>query len=301
MVRPRDAELLPVGGVIFMSEDVHTAEQVREDIAALQKNSPIPLWFGVDEEGGRVSRLSKLEGFPTLPAQADFEPDRIIRIAYSELGKALADLGFNVNFAPVADVLTNPKNKVIGDRAFSDNPKTAASYVRAAIAGMREQGVMAVPKHFPGHGDTAGDSHNGAVSSNVDLDRLREVEFVPFQEAIKAGVKAIMVGHIALPEVTGSDIPTTLNKEIVTGLLREELGFQGVIFTDALDMDAITDNYKPGEAAVLALQAGCDVLLMPRDLVGAQAGIIDAVLSERLDESVLDEALTRQFAAKWED
>jgi beta-N-acetylhexosaminidase len=291
MVRPGHAGTLPVGGVIFMSQDVTSAEQVKRDIAALRAASPIPLFVGTDEEGGRVSRLGKLPGFPKAKAAASYGYDtEAVYADYRAVGQAMAELGFDLNFAPCADVLTNPQNTVIGDRSFGSDPALAADCVRQAARGLTDAGLLPVAKHFPGQGGTGGDSHTGAVTGEVDDGLL-----APFRAALDLGgvPAAVMVGHI-----TVNDAPATLDAELVSGLLRDELDFDGPVFTDALDMGAITDSHSPAEAAVLALQAGCDILLLPEDLAAAHRGVTDALISGELDESILDAALLRQFRLK---
>ena len=298
-VRTRDWGILPVGGVIFFDGDVLSQKQLAEDVARYRAESSVPLWIGADEEGGTVSRLSGV-ALENIGAAKSFDGDAgRVRDAYGYLGEKMAAFGFNVNFAPVADVLTNAGNTVIGSRSFGTDPDTVAACALAAAAGLEEHAVTAIFKHFPGHGDTAGDSHDGRVSLLHDRARLDAVEFLPFHEAVAQGARAVLAGHISLPALTGGDTPATLSPELIDGLLRGEWGFDGVVFTDALDMRAITKYYGPGEASVMALQAGCDVLLMPENLVDAHAGVLDAVLNGILSEERLDESLLRQFSIKW--
>ena len=207
------------------------------------------------------------------------------------IGSYLKAYGFNVDFAPVADVNTNPYNPVIGKRAFSSDPVIAAQMTLAFARGLREEGVAATFKHFPGHGDTAEDSHAGLAVSYKTREALESCEWLPFSEAGSADL--IMVGHIALPNVTGNMIPATLSRQIVTEILKEQLGFSGLVVTDSMQMGAITADYPAGEAAVLALQAGCDLILMPADLTAAFNAVLAAVEDETLSEAWLDEAVRR--------
>lgn len=286
----------PVGGIIFFGKNVESAEQVRAFIRSLAQADSLPLFFGIDEEGGRVARLanSGLIDLPRVPAAAvigEGEPEGAYQAGVT-LGTYLADLGFNLDFAPVADVKSNPENTVIGDRSFGSDPQRVARMVAAEVKGLEAAGVISCLKHFPGHGDTAGDTHLGFVALNKSWAELEKTELVPFQAGQKAGAEMVMAAHIALPQATGSLAPASLSREIIQGKLRGDLGFAGVVITDSLSMRAITDNYSAGEAALLALEAGADILLMPENLDQAFSRLVRAVeegtlSQERLDESVL--------------
>ena len=204
----------------------------------------------------------------------------------STIGSYLKDYGFNMDFAPVADVNTNPRNPVIGSRAFSSDPQIAADCAGAAADGLRQAGIIPVFKHFPGHGDTGEDSHKKLALSNKTVDEMLECEWIPFRQA--ANMDCIMVGHIALPQVTGELVPATLSYSIVAGLLRQHLGFQGLILTDSMSMGAITQEHTSSEAALLALQAGCDLILLPWDLPEAFDGVVSAVEDGSYPEYQLD-------------
>ncbi|MCD8143964.1 MAG: beta-N-acetylhexosaminidase [Oscillospiraceae bacterium] len=290
-------EQSPVGGIIFFAQNLTDRAQITALLSDCQADSEIGLFLSVDEEGGAVSRLGAnsatgVTSFPNMGSiGAAGEPSWAQEVG-ATLGGELLALGFNLDFAPVADVNSNPDNPVIGNRAFSDDPDTAAEMVAACVEGFREAGLLCTLKHFPSHGDTATDSHYGLAETEKTLDELEECELIPFQAGIDAGADLVMVGHISVPNVVGDETPASLSTDIVTGLLREEMGFDGLIVTDSLSMEAITGLYSPGEAAVLAVQAGADLLLMPEDLDAAVEGILDAVergtvTEERLDESVL--------------
>lgn len=290
------AEMLsryPVGGVVQFGENIVSPEQITAFNRDLQASSTIPLFIGVDEEGGAVARLANSPGFDLPKYQSAAAvgggdpPDA--RDMGVTIGGYLKEYGFNLDFAPVADVNTNPDNPIIGTRAFSSDPDRAADMAEAMAAGLREAGIIPTFKHFPGHGDTAEDSHAGLAVNHKTEEALRACEWIPFQRAGEWDL--IMVGHIALPEVTGDDTPASLSKRIVTGILREELGFSGLAVTDSLEMGAVAESYGPGEAALAALEAGCDLILMPEDLPAAFEAVCDAVQSgeisaERLHESV---------------
>lgn len=202
--------------------------------------------------------------------------------------------------APVADLETNPDSPEIGKRAFSDNPEVAAKMVAKVVEGLQGQNVSATLKHFPGHGSAKDDTHKGYADINQSIKQLREVEFVPFQAGIEAGVDLIMVSHLTICNVTGGKTPASLSPLMITEILRNELGYQNLIITDALNMKAITKFYSSGDAAVMALSAGADLLLMPENLEEAFDAIYQAILEKKLDEKRIDESITRILKVKLE-
>lgn len=279
----------PAGGIVFDGDNMAAPEQLRSMLAAAGgAGSTAPL-LCVDEEGGSVARVAYAFGVTT-----DFKPMFTYReggtaAAYANaktIGGEIADFGFNVDFAPVADVWTNPDNTVIGRRAYSDDPAEAAALVAAAVRGFHDGGVGCVLKHFPGHGDTAEDSHLGAARSGKTAEELADCELIPFAAGLAAGADMVMVGHITVPAVD-PERPATLSRPIVTGLLRDQLGFDGVVITDAMRMGALTGAYDGTEAAVLAVEAGCDLLLAPEDPDAVAAALLARLPEERIDESVL--------------
>ncbi len=285
-------EKYPVGGIIYFAQNFISPEQTTDMIKGIQSFSEIPLFIAVDEEGGSVARLSnnpdmKLEKKPSM---GNVESEESAYSLCRAIGEDIKALGFNLDFAPVADVNSNPDNPVIGDRAFSDNSEETAKYVAAAVRGFKESGVLCTLKHFPGHGDTEDDSHDGYTELKRSLNELRKIEFPPFKAGAEAGADFVMLGHISLPEITGNNIPATLSPDVVS-LLREEIGFEGLILTDSLSMKAITDRYSAADAAVSAVKAGADVLLMPESLSEAVGGIAAAIergeiTEERINQSV---------------
>lgn len=293
----------PVGGVILFAGNVVSPTQLLSLNQELQVASHIPLFISTDEEGGKVTRLAKNDAFnlpqyknaATVGSSGDPEDAREMG---STIGAYLKQCGLNLNFAPVADVNTNPKNPIIGTRAFSSDPVIAGKMAAAFAAGSREQGVAATFKHFPGHGDTAEDSHLGLAVNHKTKDELKNCEWIPFASADAGDM--VMVGHIALPEVTGNMNPATMSKEITTELLKIELGFSGLVITDALNMGAITKEYSAGEASVGALQAGCDILLMPDDLEEAFAAVVEVLANGTLSTQWLDETVYRILQFKVE-
>ncbi len=287
-------EQYPVGGIILFARNIQDPDQVTTLNARLQTASSFPLFLAVDEEGGTVARIGNNDAFDvtryasTGVVGASGSRRNALDMG-STIGAYLRQYGFNLDFAPVADVNTNPDNPVIGNRAFSSQPEVAAELADAVAMGLRQQGIIPVFKHFPGHGDTAEDSHVSIAVSNKTLEEMMVCEFLPFLEA---GIgDCIMVGHIAVPNLTGDMTPADLSYEVVTEILRNQLGFQGLVITDSLSMGAITESTPSGEAAVEAFLAGCDILLMPEDLPKAFEAVYHAVEDgtismERLHESV---------------
>ena len=296
---------IPVGGVVLFGKNIADAGQLAAFTADLQAAGRVPLLLAVDEEGGAVARLanSGALGLPRYESAAAVgaEGPEAVRAMYRTIGGYLRDFGFALDFAPVADVNTNPDNPVIGSRAFSADPQTAAACVRAAVEGLGEAGVLACLKHFPGHGDTAQDSHEEAAVTEKTLAALRSGEWAPFAAGIAAGAPLVMVGHITAPNAlppAESDRLAGFSATVLNDWLRGELGFEGLVVTDSLAMGAVARRYSSGEAALAALQAGADLLLMPADLEGAYTAVVQAVESGRWPESELDARVERILAAK---
>ena len=293
-----------VGGIVMFSKNIQDRDQICAMLANLQAYSKYPLFLGVDEEGGSlVARVanSGTISVPTFPNMMEIgntgNPEEAYEVGRT-IGTYLKDLGFNLDFAPIADVLVNPENQVIGERAFGSDAELVAKMVKRVVEGLQEQEVSAVLKHFPGHGGTEADSHEGTAILNRTLEELRSEEFLPFQSGIEAGADMIMVGHISVPEVTGDDTPATLSETVITDLLRNELGFDGIIITDSMSMGAIVDHYGPGEAAVQVIRAGGDMILMPQDFVEARQEVLDAVYQQEITEERINESLRRIYRIK---
>lgn len=292
-----------LGGVILFARNVSSVEQVAEVCFEAARLTPdMPAWVSVDQEGGRVARLkSPCTEWPpmaTLGRAGDVAlAERFARALAAEM-KAI---GVSLDYAPVLDIHTNPKNPVIGDRALADTAEAVARLGQAIVRALQAEGVAACGKHFPGHGDTSTDSHLELPLVEHPLERLREVELRPFQAAIEADVATIMTAHILLPALDEAR-PATLSRRIVTGLLRESLGYGGVILSDDLEMKAIARDYQVPSAAVLAVEAGCDgVLICSGDWetqAAALEALIHAVEDERLPRTRVEDALARQRQAK---
>jgi Beta-glucosidase-related glycosidases len=295
-----------LGGIIYFRRNVGPSSEVARLSAELQALSrevtDVPLWIAIDQEGGMVSRIDQdvalMPGNMAIGATGRLEyAYRTARVSADEL----LQMGINMNLAPCLDVNNNPANPVIGVRSFGENPEKAAELGTAAIEGYQEAGVSACAKHFPGHGDTTADSHHELPVVGHDHARLHAVELVPFRRAIEAGVDAIMTAHVMFPAYEDSGVPSTLSANIITGLLREELGYNGVIVTDCLEMKAISETVGIGKGAVMSLQAGADLVLVSHRLdrqLEAFEAIYAAVASGELTEERIDQSVRRVVGMK---
>lgn len=285
-------ETYPVGGMIYDRSNLVSQEQVRKMLHKTQEYARVPLILTCDEEGGRVNRLMSTVGTTYIGPMLSYSDQGTEQAAENArtIASDLLSCGFNTDLAPVADVWSNKKNTVIGDRAYSTDYSEAAELVAAAVEGFHRGGAACTLKHFPGHGDTSADSHYGSVYVYKSMEKIRAEELQPFRAGIAAGADAVMMGHLIISDV--SDEPALFSHELVTDVLRGELGFDGVVMTDSLQMQAMTDHYGSGEIAVKAIKAGVDVLLCPADLDKAINALLRAVetgelTQERIDESVL--------------
>ncbi len=263
------------GGVTLFARNLPKSE-AGTDVAALRAlndslheaglASGEKLLISVDQEGGRVQRIkAPTEHYPPMLSVAPGSTAATLEELGHRMGAELAEWGFDIDFSPVLDVHTNPDNPIIGDRAFAEAPEPAAKRALAFARGLESAGILPCGKHFPGHGDTNTDSHLALPRLNHDMARLREIELAPFVKAIAAGLPMLMTAHVVFAALDDT-VPATLSKRVITGLLRDELGYGGVVISDDLDMKAIADNYGVGDAAIRAIEAGCDVLLLCRSL-----------------------------------
>lgn len=289
-----------MGGLIYFSQNIKDAEQLSGMLQNTADWSNYPIFLAVDEEGGSVSRvaeagLAENVGFMSeIGASGDAA---LAKEAGASIGAYLSGFGFNLDFAPVADVITEG-NTVIGDRSFGTDVNLVSPMVAAMVEGLQDNGVNACLKHFPGLGDTTEDTHDGLASSEKTLDEFTAQDFPVYQAGIDAGVKFIMVSHLSAPNVVGDNTPASLSSMMITDILRGQLGYQGIVITDAMNMTAITDYYTPEDAAVKALQAGADMILMPEDFQAAYQGVLDAVNNGTLTEERIDESLRRIYRVK---
>lgn len=299
----------PVGGIVYFAQNLLDPEQTTTMLANVKQfyadAGNVAPFIAVDEEGGTVVRVADNEAFgaqdvgdaSALGSAGDTEA---AKRAAEQIADYLMPLGFNLDFAPVADVVDPLRSDTMGLRSFSSDAAVAADMVRAEVEGFRDKKMLCCAKHFPGIGAAAGDSHEGAITIEATNEELETVDLVPFRAAIEAGVPMIMVGHVSLPNIVGDSTPAPLSSAVVQGMLRDSLGYTGIIVTDSLSMGAITNYYSPAEAAVAALKAGCDVPLMPERLDEAYQGVLSAVQVGELTEERLDESLTRILTAKQE-
>lgn len=263
-----------------------------------QKYSSIGLFVATDEEGGVVNRLMDTVGTTYIGSMYYYKDDgdeTAYENAYT-IANDMSALGFNLDFAPVADVWSNPDNTVIGERAYSDDYAQAAELVGNAVKGFNDGGVMCTLKHFPGHGDTAEDSHYSSAYVHRTKEEIMADEMQPFRSGIEAGAEFVMVGHLIVPDI--DEVPATLSYKIATGILREELKFEGVAITDSFEMESIADNYSVDDAVVMSVKAGMDMILQPKDMASAVNSIEQAVADGELSEDRIDESVRRILTLK---
>ena len=293
-------EEYPVGGIALFSRNITSAEQLPMFISDLQSSSKYPLFIAVDEEGGRVARIANSDFFNVASYKSMEDIGKSGDAAKAEevgrqIGSYLKELGFNLDFAPVADTNTNPQNIVIGDRSYGSDPALVARMVSAQLDGMHDSGIMGTLKHFPGHGDTKDDTHSGYVSVNKSWDELKACELVPFISALDKA-DTIMVSHITVTSI--DKLPSSLSYEIITRKLRNELGYNGVIITDSMAMGAVADSYTSDIAAVMAVKAGADIILMPESLEKSFNAVLNAVNSGEISISRIEESAERVLTLK---
>lgn len=297
-------EQYAIGGLIYSKSNITSADQIKEMIANTSSYSKYPLFFGVDEEGGDVTRVQsglKLDKIPTAAELGEADDTVAVYDTYSGIANYLTEYGFNLDFAPVADTLTNSDNTSIGKRAFSTNSEIVAKMIPQAVLGLQNAGVSACLKHWPGQGNADADTHEGIATTDRNQEQMDQVEFAPFRAGIEAGVDMIMVSHISAPELTGDNTPCSLSKDVITGILRDEMDYDGIIITDALDMSAVSEYYGADEAAIKALKAGCDMILMPEDFVLAFDGVVAAVQNGTISEERINDCLKRVYRVKYAD
>jgi beta-N-acetylhexosaminidase len=298
---------LHVGGLIVTGHSMNGGIRNAEPYAMaalinrMQKMSKLPLLVGADFERGASMRVNSTTAWPYNMAFAAAQDLDGVSAEAAETAREARAMGVNWIFAPVADVNNNPDNPIINIRSYGENPEQVSKFVRAYVLGAHSEKlspVLVTAKHFPGHGDTAQDSHIGLARIEADRQRLDAVELEPFRAAIAAGVDAIMSGHIAVPALEPENEPATVSSKILTDLLREEMGFHGIVITDAMDMQGVSALFGPGEACVRAIEAGNDVLLMPKRAEDAINGLVAAVQSGRITRARLDQSVAKVLAAK---
>ena len=295
-------ERYPVGGLILYAWNIDNESQLSRLISQIRALNGQPL-LCIDEEGGRVARIAnnpnfnvkKYESMSAIGATGD--PNNAYECG-NTIGTYLHRYGFDIDFAPVADVNTNPENIIIGPRAFSDDPAVAAPMVTNYLQGLKDAGVTGCIKHFPGHGDTKVDTHFGYASTQKTWAEMQDCEMVTFKAGIAWGCQLVMTAHIGAPKVTGSDVPSTMSPIILQDKLRGELGYQNIIITDGMEMGAITQQYTSAEAAVGSIQAGVDIVLGPKNLVEAFDAVMAAVEKGTITEERINQSVRRILKLK---
>lgn len=292
-----------VGGIVYFGKNMQSEEQLKGMIDNTQLYTKYPLFIAVDEEGGSVSRVAEAGiGTKVDSAQAIGQTGDANNAytAGSTIGSYLTGLGFNLDFAPVAD-LANAEGSVMEKRAYGSDAAAVSTFVTSMMQGLEEQKVTSCVKHFPGIGSTTADTHDGLATTDRSAENFRTNEFVVFQNAIDAGANMIMVGHMSAPALAGDNTPSSLSSAVVTDILRNELNFRGVIITDAMNMAAISNYYGADEAAIMALKAGCDMILMPEDFEKAYNGVLEAVRNGTISEERINDSLRRIYRIKYAD
>ncbi|MCH9632791.1 MAG: Beta-hexosaminidase [Chlamydiae bacterium] len=273
----------PIGSILFMQGNIDSQQKAAK---TLQERSQVPLFFGQDAEWGLDLRLKGSLRFPRNLTLGAIQNNQLIYDLGIEIANQCKGVSVHVNFAPVADVNNNPDNPVINDRSFGEDPQKVSQKTQLIMQGMQDGGIIACAKHFPGHGDTSCDSHHTLPVIHKSVSDLEEVEWKPFNNLIKNGIQSIMTGHLLLPKV--SNLPSSLCPTNVNHFLKHQLGFQGLVFTDALNMKAISDNFSQGQSELLALQAGSDVLMWPLDINKSIDTIYEAVSSKEVSIDDID-------------
>lgn len=288
-------EEYPLGGVVLFGGNLDTPDALTYFTNQLKKHN---LFVAIDEEGGTVSRIAKNDNFKvqSFHSMGDIEGESAAQYVGKTIGNYLKKYGVNLDFAPVADVNSNPDNPVIGKRAFSSDPEIVSKMVSNAIDGFHQAGVMTSIKHFPGHGDTNADTHTGYVRLDKSWDELKECELIPFADNL-GKTDMVMVSHITLPKVTDDGLPATLSYDIVTEKLRNEMGYDGVVITDSMEMGAITSAYG-AESAAMAVKAGCDIVLMPLYFEESFEAVVKAVENGEISEDQINASVLRILTLK---
>ncbi len=292
-----------VGGIIYHTKNIQNEQQFKDMIESTKLYSNYPLFIALEDEGGKISPLAekglvdKQDNAKTLAENGGADK---AHAAGSAMGSYLKEYGFNLNLAPVAD-LNSVDNSVMKDRAFGSEADKVSPCVSSMVQGLKEQQISACLKHFPGMGSTDKDTDKGLASTDRSAEEFRANEFAVFQAGIEAGADMVMVSHMAAPSLAGDNTPCSMSSAVVTDILRRELGFDGVIITDSMSIAAVSDYYEAGEAAVLALRAGCDMILMPEDFEKAYNGVLEAVQSGAISEERINDSLRRVYRIKYAD
>jgi beta-N-acetylhexosaminidase len=295
-----------LGGLIMFDRHIKSPAQIAAFNKALMKASydysGLPMFIAVDEEGGSVTRIAhnkkfKVTKFKSMKAIGKTGKTSKAKLAGKTIGAYLKKYGFTLDFAPVADTLTDPKNKVIGNRSFGTKPSLVSKMVSSEIDGFHSSGIMVTLKHYPGHGGTKSDTHTGTVKLTKSWSKLKKTDLIPFMRNLKK-TDMVMASHIRCTGVSNGIAPTSLSKLMIQTKLRKELGYKGVVITDSMGMKAVSGKYGPAKASILAINAGCDIVLCPSSLSQAYNGVLKAVRSGEIPESRIDESVLRIIKLK---
>lgn len=294
------------GGFIIFPQNVSTYDGTMEYISKVKNTADIPMIISIDQEGGRVQRIKNMTdvNVQTIPPMIELGKTNDTTLAYDTgavLAKEIAAFGINTDFAPTLDIFSNPNNTVIGNRAFGKDAQTVINMALPFAHGMESEGIIPTFKHFPGHGDTTSDSHVELPVVTKTKEELYQNELLTFKAAIEDNAQMIMTAHIALPNVTGDYTPATLSKVVVNDILREELGFKGVVITDAINMKALRDNYTLEEICNYSINAGVDIILMPLDPIEASNTIENLVNNGTISEERINESVSRILTLKYKN
>lgn len=297
-------ETIKPGGFIFFKENLVTYEDSLELIKNIKNSAKIPMFLSIDQEGGMVDRLKTIKGitFSKMPSMAEIGTTNDTSIAYgtgAQIAHNLKMLDLNMNFAPVLDIYSNPKNTVIGTRSFGNNAEIVSKMGLALSKGLKDNDIIPVYKHFPGHGNTETDSHVALPIVTKSKEELLKEELIPFKKAIDDNAEVIMIGHLAVPAITNSYIPASLSKKIITNLLKEELNYQNIVITDALNMKALTNNYNEKEIIEKAINAGVDILLMPENPINAVNVVKEGIASGSIKEEQINSSVKKILNLKY--
>ncbi len=299
-----EVEKYNIGGFILFTKNINNPTQLTdltENLADI--NEEIGMFISTDEEGGQVGRISNNSNFPDksfpnmneIGATEDYGAALVIG---DTIGKYLSKYGVNLNFAPVCDVLLNQENTVVSKRSFSSDANVVAGMSLNVMKGLKSNNILACAKHFPGHGNTSLDTHDGFATSNATLEEMKSSELIPFVHMIENDVDMIMISHVIYPNLSSEQVPATLNYDIITGLLKEDLGYKGVVITDGMNMGAISNNYSVSNSTVKAVKAGVDIVLMPSDFYIAYNSVIDAVSNGEISEERINKSVTKILKLK---
>ncbi|MCX4255104.1 MAG: beta-N-acetylhexosaminidase [Bacilli bacterium] len=296
-------ETVKPGGFTLFNENIKTYEQTTKLIKDINSTAKIPMFISIDQEGGRVQRLKSMPGMNiiNIPSMSKIGESNDENQAYNTgitIANDLKKFSINMNFAPVIDIYLNPKNTVIGDRSFGNNAKTVSKMGLSLANALKNNNIIPVYKHFPGHGNTEKDSHVEIPIITKTKEELYQDELIPFKNAISNNADIIMVGHLALPKITNDYTPASLSKQVVTDLLKNELGYKNLIITDALNMKAITNNYSEKQIYELAINAGVDILLMPNDPILAFNSIKKSLEERTINETTITKSVEKIIALK---